>query len=48
MAIFIAGLALDGPLLDVAKLGILLGSLVSAALGFALLLSSFPRPEVSE
>jgi NhaA family Na+:H+ antiporter len=42
MAIFIAGLALEGPLLDVAKLGILLASLVSAALGFTLLLRAYP------
>ena len=42
MAIFIASLALEGPLLDVAKLGILLASLVSAVIGFALLLRAYP------
>lgn len=42
MAIFIAGLALEGPLLDVAKLGILVASLVSAVAGFLLLLRACP------
>lgn len=37
MALFIADLALSGPLLDAAKLGILAGSLVSAAGGLSLL-----------
>lgn len=40
MALFIAGLALSDNLLDVAKIGILIGSLLSAILGFAILLSS--------
>jgi len=37
MALFIAGLALDGPLLDSAKIGILMGSAVSAVIGLAVL-----------
>jgi NhaA family Na+:H+ antiporter len=40
MALFIAGLALSGNLLDVAKIGILIGSLLSAVLGFIILLVS--------
>jgi NhaA family Na+:H+ antiporter len=42
MALFIAGLALEGGLLDAAKVGILSGSTLAALLGAALLL---PRPE---
>jgi NhaA family Na+:H+ antiporter len=42
MALFIAGLALEGELLDAAKVGILGGSTLAALLGAALLL---PRPE---
>jgi len=38
MALFIAGLALDGPLLSAAKVGILLGSGVSAVFGMLLLM----------
>ena len=37
MALFIAGLALDDALLDSAKVGILMGSLVSALVGMGLL-----------
>ena len=37
MALFIAGLALEGHALDAAKVGILLGSLISALLGTGLL-----------
>jgi NhaA family Na+:H+ antiporter len=37
MALFIAGLAFEGALLDAAKLGILAASVVSAAGGLALL-----------
>ena len=44
MALFIAGLALEGALLDAAKLGILAGSAVSAALGMALLFRLLPLP----
>jgi NhaA family Na+:H+ antiporter len=40
MALFIAGLALPGGLLDAGKIGILVGSLVSAVLGSGLLLLS--------
>jgi len=36
MALFVAGLALDGALLDAAKVGILTGSLVAAMIGMAL------------
>ena len=43
MSLFIAGLALDGPLLNAAKLGTLAGSLVSASLGMALLAACLPR-----
>lgn len=44
MALFIAGLALSGDDLDVAKVGVLAGSLVSAVLGMVLLLI-LSRPE---
>jgi len=37
MALFIAGLALSGPALDAAKVGILLGSTVAATIGMVLL-----------
>ena len=43
MAIFIAGLALQGELLDAAKVGILIGSSISALLGISLLLLSFKK-----
>ena len=43
MALFIAGLALEGPLLDAAKVGTLGGSVVSAALGMALLARRLPQ-----
>jgi NhaA family Na+:H+ antiporter len=46
MALFIAGLALEGPLLDEAKIGILGGSALSAALGVLLLLAFLPRRAV--
>jgi NhaA family Na+:H+ antiporter len=42
MALFIAGLALDGAALDAAKVGILGGSAVSAVLGLALLVRVLP------
>jgi NhaA family Na+:H+ antiporter len=48
MSLFIAGLALDGDLLDAGKIGTLLGSAVSALLGSVLLLtflSQRPGPE---
>ncbi|MBX7137779.1 MAG: Na+/H+ antiporter NhaA [Oligoflexia bacterium] len=45
MSIFIATLSYEGNhLLDVAKLGILAGSLISAFLGLLVLLLRFPRP----
>jgi NhaA family Na+:H+ antiporter len=43
MALFIAGLALEGELLDAAKIGTLGGSVVSAALGMTLLAWHLPR-----
>jgi NhaA family Na+:H+ antiporter len=43
MALFIAGLALEGPLLDAAKLGILGGSALSALVGALLLHLFLPR-----
>ena len=43
MALFIADLALDGPLLDYAKTGILAGSAVAAIIGSALLLMFLAR-----
>jgi len=42
MAIFIAGLALSGPLLDTAKIGVLVGSFVSAVLGIVALTVAAP------
>ena len=43
MALFIATLALSGPALAAAKLGILLGSVVAAMIGM-LVLSTVPQP----
>lgn len=43
MALFIAGLAIQGALLDAAKVGILAGSAVAAAIGMAMLASSRQR-----
>jgi NhaA family Na+:H+ antiporter len=43
VALFIAGLALEGPPLDAAKLGTLAGSVVSGALGMAALSWLLPR-----
>ncbi len=43
MALFIAGLALQGDLLDAAKVGVIGGSLLSAVAGMALLLAVLPR-----
>lgn len=45
MSLFIAGLALNGALLDAAKLGILLGSALSAVVGMLLLVWLLPRSE---
>ncbi|MFM7150104.1 MAG: Na+/H+ antiporter NhaA [Gemmataceae bacterium] len=47
MSLFIAGLALEGNLLNAGKVGILTGSLVSALVGSALLLATLPRGENS-
>lgn len=44
MSLFIAGLALSERLLVAAKVGILTGSVLSAVLGFALLLWLLPKP----
>jgi NhaA family Na+:H+ antiporter len=43
MSLFIAGLGLEGALLDEAKVGILTGSAVSAGLGCVVLLAFLPR-----
>lgn len=48
MAIFIASLALTGPLLDAAKVGILAGSVVCAAVGATILIVSLPKSEPKE
>jgi Na+:H+ antiporter, NhaA family len=47
MSLFIGGLALQGAALDAAKVGILAGSVVSGALGVALLLVALPRRAVA-
>jgi NhaA family Na+:H+ antiporter len=43
MALFISGLALSGPELDVAKVGVLGGSLVAAVVGVTLLVATLPK-----
>ena len=43
MAIFIASLALDGPLLNAAKVGILAGSILSAMVGITILILLLPK-----
>lgn len=48
MSLFIAGLALEGPLLDAAKVGILSGSALCAILGMALLRWLLPQPGKTE
>jgi NhaA family Na+:H+ antiporter len=45
MALFIAGLAFDGPLLDAAKVGLLGASAVCGVAGMALLRARLPAPE---
>ncbi|MDJ0856962.1 MAG: Na+/H+ antiporter NhaA [Desulfobacterales bacterium] len=45
MALFIAGLALEGELLDHAKIGVMTGSLVSAVAGMAVLYLFSRRPD---
>ncbi|MCZ6821340.1 MAG: Na+/H+ antiporter NhaA, partial [Deltaproteobacteria bacterium] len=44
MALFIAGLALDASLLDPAKIGILIGSVIAGVAGFAFLYAELPPP----
>jgi NhaA family Na+:H+ antiporter len=43
MAIFIASLALDGPLMNAAKVGILVGSILSAIAGITILILLLPK-----
>jgi NhaA family Na+:H+ antiporter len=43
MSLFITGLALDGPALDVAKVGVLSGSLLSAVVGMGILYALLPK-----
>jgi len=45
MALFISGLALSGPLLEAAKVGVMAGSALSAAVGMGLLIVFLPKPE---
>jgi NhaA family Na+:H+ antiporter len=47
MALFISGLALSGPLLDAAKVGVMAGSALSAAVGMTLLIVFLPKPKTS-
>jgi len=47
MSLFIAGLALDGELLDAGKVGTLGGSAVSSIVGLALLIAFLPQPSPS-
>ena len=44
MALFISGLALSGPLLDAAKVGVMAGSAICAAAGATLLIAFLPKP----
>ena len=44
MALFIAGLALDGAVLETAKVGILAGSLAAGLVGFVMLRTLLPEP----
>lgn len=46
MALFIAGLALEGDLLSAAKVGILFGSFLSAIVGFIILIAALKKPMV--
>jgi NhaA family Na+:H+ antiporter len=43
MALFIAGLALEGPLLDAAKIGVLAASALAATAGTLVLIATLPR-----
>ncbi|MEE8105010.1 MAG: Na+/H+ antiporter NhaA [Planctomycetota bacterium] len=44
MALFISGLALDGPELDAAKVGVLAGSAIAAVIGMVFLTMVLPKP----
>jgi NhaA family Na+:H+ antiporter len=44
MALFIAGLALESPLLEAAKIGVLAASALAAAAGVLVLIAALPRP----
>ncbi len=44
MALFISGLALSGPVLDAAKVGVMAGSAFSAVVGMTLLVIFLPKP----
>jgi len=48
MSIFIAGLALDGPALDVAMVGVLAGSVISVIVGMAALFVLLPKAAPEE
>jgi NhaA family Na+:H+ antiporter len=48
MSLFIASLALEGVLLDAAKIGTLAGSSISAILGLTLLLIVLPSPHTRQ
>lgn len=48
MSIFIAGLALDGAMLDYAKVGILFASMLSAAIGMGLLVWQLPAGRAAQ
>ncbi len=45
MALFIAGLALDGPALNAAKVGVLGASALAAVAGMAILLATLPKQQ---
>jgi len=45
MSLFVAGLALGGDSLDVAKVGILSGSLLSGVVGMGILVAVLPKPQ---
>ncbi len=44
MALFISNLALEGPLLDAAKVGVLAGSILGAVIGMSVLIVLLPKP----
>ncbi len=45
MALFISGLALTGPILNAAKVGVLGGSAIAAVLGVGILVAVLPKPK---